>query len=309
MKHNKYKSRILFFPAFFALLTSSFSFGEQKTFSSKELQSIVIKAVHLNLKIKESNTSFYTVKWTGKLSVQNREKSLFVQSDDFNSKKSWKTGTLKTKASLEISGPSLPVRLFAFSSASSFSHWKKPVFISSFKGELKATKTRGPWEISFKKGSVRLHQHQGSLSVQGFHINQILSSSQGSFRFYINEGSLKVKKSKGDLDFTTDKAEIRLTQFKGNLKGFSQSGTVRAVVQPEKMELSSEKSPLHVSFMGQGPKITAYTEKGKIYGARHLHKQFSGKSTQVSGRMRGSVKKGDSLLKIGNRFYLYQLNH
>ena len=146
---------------------------------------------------------------------------------------------------------------------------------------------------------MNIQQQTGPLSVQGFHVNLSLSSSQGRFQFHINEGRLKVNKSKGELHFITDKADIQLAQFKGSLKGSSQSGAITASIQPDTVDLFAEKSPLRLSFMGQAPTITAYTEKGKIYGARHLHKQFSGNSTKVSGRIRGSVKKGTVSVKTG----------
>ena len=272
--------------------------GQQKTFPSKEIKSILIKTMNLNLKIKKVDSILYTIKWTGDLFFQTNEGILTIQSSGFNSKRSWDVPSSKNFVTLEISGPARPVQLFAFSSKISFSQWTKPVFISSFKGNIKTLNTKGPWEISLKEGNINIHQHQGSLSVQGFHLKNLLTSSKGYFQFYINEGLLKMKKSKGELHFTTDKADIQLTQFKGSLKGFSQSGAITSTVQPETVELFTKKSPLRVYFMGQqAPMLTAYTEKGRIYGPRYLHKQFSGKSTTVSGRIRGSLKKGKVFLK------------
>ena len=296
MKHNLH-NRLLQSLCTLSLLLPLPLLGEQKTLSSKDIKSIVIKAPRLNLKVIKRQTPVYTIKWTGDLSFQNKENELTIQTSSFNSKKSWTVNPSKSPLTLEISGPATPVQLFSFSSKVSFSHWTKPVFISSFKGKIKASNTQGPWEISLKKGSVNIHQHLGSLSVQGFHVNHFLTSSKGQFQFYINEGQLKVKKSEGEVNFTTDKAEIQLTRFKGNLKGFSQSGAIIATVQPETVELFAGESPLRVSFRGWAPRITAYTEKGKIYGARYLYKQFSGKSTKVSGRIKGSPKKGNVSLK------------
>ena len=294
LNHKLFKSLFIF-----SLFTASVPlWGEKQTFPSKELHSIVIKAVHLNLKVKHSPSALYTIQWNRDLSLQTKKGVLTIKSNDFNSKK-WQNLQSQTAPSLEISGPSLPIQLFSFFSESSFSLWTQPVFISSFKGNIRSSRTKGPWEISLKEGSVNIQQQTGPLSVQGFHVNLSLSSSQGRFQFHINEGRLKVNKSKGELHFITDKADIQLAQFKGSLKGSSQSGTITASIQPDTVDLFSEKSPLRLSFMGQAPTITAYTEKGKIYGARHLNKQFSGNSTKVSGRIRGSVKKGTVSVKTG----------
>ncbi len=272
-------------------------FGEPGAFPSKDIKSIVIKATRLNLTVKHKRSGFYTVKSSGSLSLRKEKGALIAQSKNFYSKKVWRDGSFKQIPFLEISGPSAPVRVFSFFSQSSFFRWAQPVFISSLKGQIKAVQTKGAWEISLKRGSVDIHRHQGDLTVQGFHLRHFLRSSQGKFNFYINEGLLSAQKSKGKLNFTTDKAKIQLTQFKGSLKGFSQSGAIIAKIQPKTAELSSKEGPIRVSFMGQAPSITAYTEKGQIYGASYLHKQFSGKSTKVSGRIRGSLKKGKASLK------------
>ena len=300
LKNNK-KIKSVF--ALFLFFTCLPLFGQQKTFPPEEVKSILIKAIDLNLKIKKTNSAFCTIKWTGDLSFQTKKGILTIQSSGFDSKGSWDIKSSKTSVTLEISGPDRPLQIFSFSSKIFFSQWTKPVFISSFKGNINTLNTKGPWEISLREGNINIHQHQGSLSVQGFHVKNLLTSSKGRFQFYINEGLLKMKKSKGDIHFTTDKADIQLTRFKGSLKGFSQSGSITTTVQPEKVELITTESPLRVSFMGQqAPMITAYTEKGRIYGPRYLHKQFSGKSTTVSGRIKGSLKKGKVFLqsKTGN---------
>lgn len=270
-----------------------------------ELKSIVIKAPHLNLTVRQNSSPNHSIKWMGALSVQVKKGVLTIQSPDFNSKKSWTSPSSKKSLTLNISGPSRPLQLFSFSSQSSFTGWTKSIFISSFKGGVKAHKNKGPIEISLKEGAVNIRRQTGDLTVHGFLVHLSLDSSEGDFRFYINEGFLKIKKSKGAVHFTTDKAETRLTRFTGSLKGFSRSGAVRASIQPDMVDLFVEESPLRISFLKQAPKITAYTEKGKIYGGRHLHKQFSGKSTKVSGRMKGSVKKGEVSLKtLAGNIYL-----
>ena len=296
MKHNLNKHIKLF--CIFLLLIAYFpAVCEEKKISAQEIKSITIKALHLNFKIKNSRSAVYTIKWTKDLSLKNEERDLTIQAPGFNSKSSWNLKPPKTRPTLEITGPSVPLKIFALSTRSSLSQWTKPVFISSFKGSINGSKNKGHWELSLKEGSVNLHQQEGSLSVKGFHVNNFLTSSKGIFQFHINEGLLQVKKSEGKLNFTTDKAKIKLTQFKGSLKGFSQSGALNATIKPKKVDLFVKESSIRLYFMGQAPKVTAYTEKGKIYGPNYLYKKFSGKSTKVSGQIRGSLKKGEVSLK------------
>lgn len=296
MRYNLNKQLKVFFALFF-IFTCNSLYGEEKTFPAREIQSIVIKAAHLNLKVKKNPSAILMIKWTRGFSFQVKEGILTIESNDFATKKLWNSKSSKIVLNLEISGPAVPVKLFSFSSQSSFSNWTKPVFVSGFKGSIEGVKNKGPWELSLKEGKVDIRQHQGPLSVKGFRVSYLLSLSKGNFHFHINEGHLKVKKSEGKLNFITNKAEIKLTQFKGSLKGFSQSGEVNVAIQPEEVELSSGEAVMRVHLMKQAPKIKAYTESGKIYGPKYLYKKFSGKSTEVSGQIKGSLKRGTVYLK------------
>ena len=296
MKHSFkiWQSKTSF--AFFLFFLCSPLFGEEKTFPPGEIKSIIIKVIHLDLKAIKGKSTNWTIKWNGNLSFQLDEGLLTIESNKFNSKKAWSSKSSKP-VTLEISGPAVPVKLFSLSSKSSFSSWTEPVFISSLKGSITGSKNEGPWELSLKEGKINIHRHQGPLTIKSFRAHFILSSSKGSSQFHINEGHLTVKKSEGELNFTTDKAEINLTQFKGSLKGFSQSGKITASIQPETVDLFSGEGAIRIHCIGQAPEITAYTERGKIYGPKYFHKIFSGKSTKVSGRIRGPSKKGTVSLK------------
>ena len=296
MKHNFKMRQLKTFFAFFLFFSSFPLFGEEKTFPAGEIKSIIIKLIHLDLKVTKRKSPHWTIKWSGNLFLQLNEGLLTIESKSFNSKKAWSSKSSKT-VTLEISGPAVPIKSFSLSSHSSFSSWTEPVFISSLKGSVTGSKNEGSWELSLKEGKINIHQHQGPLTIKSFRAHFTLSSSKGDSQFYINEGHLTVKKSEGELNFTTDKAEVKLTQFKGSLKGFSQSGTVTASIQPETVDLFSGEGAIRIHCMGQSPKIIAYTERGKIYGPKYLHKTFSGKSTKVSGRIRGPSKKGTVSLK------------
>jgi len=268
---------------------------DQKVFKAENFQSILIKVPYLDLKFEHKNSSNYTVEWTGKLSTRVDKNTLLLKSPDFDSIKLW--SKQQKPVILKISGPSRPLQLFSFSSKISSKSWKESVFISSLKGELNATNSQGSWKMSLKEGTVNIYQQKGSLEVQAFQLKSLIKSSEGNFQFYMNEGSLRVKNSKGKAEFITDKANVRLTQFKGSLKGSSQSGNIKASLQADKVELFAKESILQISTFKHAARITAYTESGKIYGSRHFHKQFSGKSTKVTGRVKGSVKKGLISLK------------
>ena len=216
---------------------------------------------------------------------------LTIESDNFTSVSAGDTKSVKNVIVLNISGPAVPLKLFASSSNISISHWTETVFISSFKGTLKGLKNRGPWNVSLKTGNLDIQEHQGALVAKCFRGNQRITKSSGTFHLHINEGSLKIIQTSGDLNFITNKAKIKLTKFKGNLKGFSHSGEIRGVVQAKEVDLSSKEGSLRMSFIGQAPRIRAYTERGRIYAPRYLHKKFSGTSTEVSGRIKGPVKK------------------
>ena len=291
----KNKFQYLRFYVSFILFTPLGLLGEQKSFPSKEIKSIVIKVPHIDLKITNKSSPYYTVKWTGDLSLQNEKKTLSFYSSIY-SQKDFKSS--KKPIRLDITGPSAQLKLFAFSSQAVFSRWTKPVFISSFKGSFKSEQSRGHWEISLKEGSVNMNKHQGSLTGKAFNAHYLMTSCKGNFKFHINEGSLNIKKSKGNLYWTTDKAQTKLAHFQGNVTGSSQSGSIQASLQAETVNMASKNGSIRIHFMGgQAPQIKAKTEQGKIYGGRLLHKQFSGKSTTVSGRMKGSVKKGKVSLK------------
>ncbi len=273
------------------------SFGAQKSIPAKEIQAISIKIPQVNLKVKHVPSSLYIMKWDGKLSFQTKKGVLLIQSPDFNSRRAWHEPSSSSVVDIEISGPSKALQLFSFSSQSLFSDWAKALFISSFKGNIKAIRTKGFLDINLKKGTFSLTRHKGPARVKAFYAEGLLSSSDGDFEFQLNEGRLKVKQSKGILSWITNRAEVRITQFEGDVKGFSQSGAVTARLQPGTAELTTGDSPLRVSFIRRSPKITAQVENGRIYGARGLGRSFSGKSTQISGWLKGAFKKGSVLLK------------
>ena len=290
---------------------SFFREEQSASYSAEEgLSLIVIKATQLRLKVKtrgkknsgkrastlpSAPAGSLNLKWKGDASVEQKDGILSLEAKDFSSKKAWKDPLDKEKLLvLEISGGSntLPLRIFARSIQASVSHWDQAVFVSAFEGSLNALGNRGPWQISLKDGELNIRKHKGQLRLKGSDLKILVSESQGSSTLRLNEGALKFKKWQGDLDFIGNRADLRLQQFKGRLKGKSQSGQLRASIQPENVEWSSRQGDIRLTFIKQAAKVTAYTERGKIYGARHLSREFSGKSTKILGWLKGRPKKG-----------------
>ncbi|MCY4320858.1 MAG: hypothetical protein OXC37_00415 [Bdellovibrionaceae bacterium] len=272
----------------------------EKVFPAKDIKSFTIQIPSLNLNIKHSNSSNYTIKGGEDLEFQIEQGEFSIKSKDFSIKSAWSN---KTKSiNLEIFGPSKDLQIFSFKSKISISNWIKSVFISSFKSQINSNNTKGSWKLSLKEGSVSMLRHNNSLNLKAFQANLKLSQSEGNFNFQINEGKVTIKKSKGKLTFNSDKPKIHLTQFTGDIKGFNQQGDIRASIQADELDISTKQGAVRLYFMKQGPKIKAYTEEGKIYAPRYFYKKFSGKSTYVSGRIKSKISKGNASIKteIGN---------
>ena len=278
----------------FLFIIPFLSLAEEKKWSVNELKSIVIHSKGLKLKFQEKKSDFYHLTWKGDFSFKNKDGKLKVESQDFQSKKSW--SDFKTKAEITFSGPSLPVEVFASVSDISFFNWKSPVFISSFKSEIRLIKTKADWNISLYEGQINIKNHKGSLKLKSFKSFLSLFGSQGNFDFQVNEGRLKVKKSQGRLVFVGNKLNVQVSYFNGDIEGFTQSGEFRASVKPGNMDIQTGEAPIRVYFMGQGAYVNAYTE-GYIYAPKYFYKKFEGKSMTVSGRIRSDIKKGSAKLK------------
>ena len=271
--------------------------GAEKVFPSKDINSLIIQVPSLNLKVKQSNSPNYTLKGSEGLDFQIETGKLFIKSQDFSFQKAWSNKNAKKSLNLEISGPSKDLQVFSFVSHISISGWTQPVFISSFKSQITSNHTKGSWQISLKEGAVNMTKHKSPLKIKSLQARLNINRSEGDFDFQVNEGKITVRKSKGQVSFTNDKSKIQLTQFIGSLKGFSRLGSIRAGIQANQVNVSTEEGTVRLYFIKQGPKVKAYTEKGKIYAPKYFYKKFSGKSTHVSGQMKSTIKKGQVSVK------------
>ena len=293
MKQLK-KSLLIFVFQFFIF---SLAVGTEKSFPAKDIKSLIIQVPSLNLKVKHSNSPLYSLKGEEALDFQIVQDKLFIKTKDFSSKKAWSDKTSKKNLNLEIFGPSNDLQIFSFYSNISISNWLKPVFISSFKAQIKANNTKGAWQISLKEGKITMTRHKSPLKLKSFQSQSRLIKSEGNFDFQVNEGKITIKNSKGQVNFITDKAKIQLTQFQGDLKGFSRLGPIQASLQANEVDVSTEEGSVRLYFIKHGPKVKAYTEEGKIYAPRYFYKKFSGKSSLASGRMKSGIKKGKANIK------------
>ena len=282
---------------FWLIFISFPALASKKSIPAKGIKSITIQAQQLNLKLQHSKSSHYSLKWTGDLNFQVEKEKLIAQSKNFSSKSAWTDKNKEKSIDLTITGPSKKLQIFSKNSNLSISDWIQSVFISSFKSQIKSVNTKGSWEISLKEGTLNMTKHKSPLNIKAFQANLKLSHSEGSFDFQVNEGKITVKKSKGSVYFNNDKSKIRLTQFKGSLKGFSRAGAVQASIQADSVDVSTEEGNIRLYFIQQGPKVRAYTERGKIYAPRYFYKKFSGKSTRVSGNIKAKINKGNVSVK------------
>ncbi|MBC6416024.1 MAG: hypothetical protein GDA46_06525 [Bdellovibrionales bacterium] len=281
---------------FLLLMFPFLSLAGEKSWSIKEIKSILIQVENLKLQFQEKQSSSYHLTWKGKLSFKNEKGQLHIQSQNFSSKNSWSDS--KTKVEIILSGPSLPVSIFASFSEITFSLWKSPVFISSFNGRIKMENTSSDWNISLQEGHIDTFKHRGLLKLRSVQTDLNLTESEGTFDLQINEGKLNLIKTKGKLVFNSNKLFVHLKFFEGDIKGFTHFGQVIASAKPNEVNIQTREALIRFYVMGQGPQVEAYTQTGFIYAPKYLNKRFRGKSVKVSGRIRSTLnKKGNINLK------------
>ena len=282
------KSFLKLFFSFF--LWSSLCQADEKQWPAHQIKSILIQAKALKLTFQNKKSPFYTLKFSKGFSFQVEEGQLKIQSTDFSSKKTW--SDFQNKMELSLSGPSLPIEIFASSSKISALDWKSSIFISSFKGDISMQNTKGDSQVDLYQGQVLVKNHKGDLTFKSFQADLNLTTSNGAFDFQINKGKLKIKKSGGQLAFVGNNLKVQINDFNGEVEGFIELGELKASLKPKQMKLSTGVAPVRLHVKGQGAQINAYTKEGQIYAPKYLHKKFEGKSIRVSGRLRSHAKTG-----------------
>ena len=198
---------------------------------------------------------------------------------------------------LTIKGPSVPINFYLSSASIKISNWKDPVYIFLFQGQVEGVKNKGDWNLVLKKGKVTSVEHEGNVSLKSFSVESLFKKFKGSFDVQFNEGSFKVSRGEGDVSFISDKGKISVSRFEGSLKGETVSGNVAASIKPKSVDVFSKSGRLNFYFRKTGPRVSAYSEKGKVYAPKYFYKKYSGTSLKASGRLKGIPKKGEVHLK------------
>ena len=292
-----------------SLFLSCISYGETKTFSAKDIQSIKVEGIKIKVFFKHTNSKNFKIKLDKPFSVKIKKTVLEIKDPSYKNKNSWKSFTFfsKKERTLRITGPSKPVSIFSAHLWVDFSKWKSSVFISSYHSKILGNKNKNSWDVFSKESNLNLNHHEGDINFKGFSLNAVLKNfSKTKSHFYFNDGLLKVAKGSGDIFFTVDRAKIDIKNFTGNLVGTTRSGPVNVSIKTDKIvDVFSQEGEVRFYSKKMGVKFFAYTEKGKIYAPRHMHKEYSGKSIKVTGRMKGKKQGKTSLRTNTGNIYAY----
>ena len=282
----------IFFFCFLSLFIFS-AFAEVTVIPSKEVKQILVKGPHWSLNFKHSKGP-YKFELEGPATLQSVEGKVEVLSNNYKIKNKAKA----KKCSLNVTGPSVPLSLFVFQGNIQVSHWQKEVFIFSQQAKIQGSKNKGPWELSIKRGSIKLDQFTGSLTAKGFHLDIDLKKLKGDFQIQFNEGHLKMAKGEGTITYTTDKGNVVIKNWKGDVAGESVSGSINGFITPGTVRVFSKKGSIAMNFLSSRPLIEAFSESGRIRSPRYMNKKYAGKSLTVTGRLRGTGKQeGEVSLK------------
>ena len=287
----------------------NFSQGESKNFLASDIQYIKIEVLKMDVSFKKSNSKEIQFDGEGSFSMRLRNGVLEIKDSDYDSKSSWKFFSKSSKKvpTLKIKGPSKQVSIFGAFVRADFEKWDSPVFISSHVSEISGTKNSSLWNVFSKKSKINFSDHKGDFNFKGFSlVAKLKNFSETKSQFDFNDGSLKLTKGSGDIFFTTDKAKVSIKDFRGNLVGATRSGFIHVTMRvDQKVEVSSKESEMHFHFKKTGSRFLAYAEKGKIYAPAHMHKEYSGKSLKVTGKMQGPGQGKISLKTDTGNIHVY----
>lgn len=250
---------------------------------AEEVKQIIVKAPNWILNFKAAKGP-YKFDLQGPLAEK-----IFIESVEGTVKIASNNTSQKEEAVLNVTGPGAPLSLFALQGKIHISHWKHPVFIFSKDVKLEGYKNNGSWQFSSNNGKIKLNQFEGKLEARGFQLNMSLQNLKGKFLFHFNEGELKADKGAGKLAYVTDKGNIVIKNWQGNLTGESVSGSLRGIsLQPNTVQAHSIKGMIAMSFINSRPLIDAFSEEGRIRAPKYMNKKYAGKSLAVKGRLRGN---------------------
>ena len=291
----------LFFNFLALLMALSFqiSYANSKNFASKDVKSILVKGINFDITFEDKASKQIKVITNDKIDISLKSGQLEIINSDFYSKRKW--GSNQKTLKIQIKGPSKKVNIHGDQINASFKKWKAKSFLSATKASVTDSQRKGDLNLFIRKGSFKSTGHTtGSVYLNGFVVQADMSNFKNvKTGFYFNSGKLKISKGSGDLSFSTDRAPVSIKRFSGNVNGGSYFAPVQANVKVKnKMNISSKQGNLRIYLSGGvGARVYAYSESGKVYAPKYMHKEYTGKSTKVVGRAKGAKSRARVHLK------------
>lgn len=271
---------------------------QKQLFEASTIKSFFVEGIEIQASFKYKKSLKIEVVASPSLSIKIKNGQLEIKDRQYQTSRYWKTNS--KKQIVKIVGPSKPLKMFASQAQLEFSNWKSDTFVSARKAQIKDQGRKGSLKIFIREGSLISNKHtKGEIYLKGFLVKaSVRNFADIKTHFYFNEGSLKLHKGSGDLSFVTDKAPVQIYSFSGNIKGRSKSSNIRASVKAtESIEVFSKKGTLSFYSISTGARLLAYSESGKVYVPKNMHKKYSGKSTKAVGRLRGRKQQARVSLK------------
>ena len=270
------------------------SFASQEIIPAQKVKRITVKNFNGKIQFKHKKGS-YKFNLKGNAFLKNRNGNVEIKGpwleDDFNSN--------ALKSTLTVSGPSAPLYLFMKRGSLTLTNWKRALFLSAQDVQVVGKGNEGTWNLTLNKGKLNLEDHKGSVRFKGFHSTLSLKNIQGDLDFQFNEGSLRAKEIKSSSSrFVTYAGSVNIRNFEGKLKGFSQEGKVSlSYLKSEDINIKTQVGPIYITSPKKSIKVSAYSEKGKVFAPKHFYKKLSGRSQTAKGWLAGSFGKAKALLR------------
>ena len=270
------------------------SSASQEIIPAQRVKRITVKNFNGKVEFKHSKGS-YKFNLTGNIFLKNRNGNVEI-------KGSWpedNSNTNTSKATLTVSGPSAPLYLFIKRGSVTLTKWKRALFLSAQDAQVVGKDNEGAWSLTLNKGKLNLKNHKGAVRFKGFNSVLSLENIKGDLDFQFNEGSLRAKEIISSSSyFSTHTGSVNIRNFEGKLKGFSQEGKIYlSYFKSKDINIETQAGPIYIISPKRSIKISAYSEKGKVFVPKHFYKKLSGRSQTAKGWLAGSSGRAKALLK------------
>ncbi len=220
------------------------------------------------------------------------------------------------KYNIVISGRPKPIALNWVQGNVLVKKWSEPFKIVQQKGQLSLLQTTGKADVFLSEGSFilaggsgvveietykvaeEITDFDGQLKVDNFSGSLKVNNIAGSFKLQQQSGSIEISRGKGQIDFEAGAAKLKLNKFSGEFRGKSGRGEIVAeLIDDARFRVSTVDGPVSVSTAGGGSRINIGSEKGSLYGPRHLRRKQWASIKTLSGHMRGKNNKGSVFVR------------